>query len=68
MPNAGAHKSLTILAGFCAFPVVFVLSVPEIAAFYGGILTTFWINPDADLVQKAGKMGGVLGFEDYEDR
>ncbi len=35
-------------------------------AFHIGIFITYFINPDTDIHQRAGRIGNILGLEDYE--
>jgi hypothetical protein len=47
-------------------PLILIVDPLFFGVFQAGILLTYWVNPDADLVQKLGVLGEIIGLEDYE--
>jgi uncharacterized metal-binding protein len=66
VPNGDTHRRITLIS---TFPVVLTGLIAPASVFlsiYAGILTTLFVNPDADIAQRLGQLGVIIGLKAYE--
>lgn len=65
MPDGRTHRKITTAVAVVSLPITII--TPWWLVAEAGIIATYWINPDLDIHNHAGKLGKLLGYEEYRD-
>ncbi len=66
MPLGPTHRKITLFATFPVAAAALFVPFDVFSAVYLGCLTTLLVNPDADISQRLGQLGVIIGLEAYE--